>query len=487
MITEIVLPQLNANEESATLVKCYLDDLGVVSKNQVVCSVETTKSILDVESGVDGYIKYANTVSDTIKTGQVLAWVSDSLDELTNLKVLVSKPSIQATKKATALAVELGIDLAKVRAIGPIIREQDILLHAQKSNRQFGKKEFVFDAKRGVVIKSFLAEITNNLEFKLLPSEEKVMRYRQAGAEIASGAKIKDGAVILAENIVIGQDAIIGCDSQIKCQSFKLGRMSVIGDRANILTRHVDIGDVFYSGPNILIGGGGAFGANAHFSTGHSCLVSGWCLINSGNGVILGNEVALSPYVKLYTHNHWQNILEGYHSNFGPIYIDDGAYITGDSIVVPNLKIGAGATILANSTVICDVPNGAVFAGVPAKEVGRVNPPKSIEDKERILSRVLDELYVELDLMAANSNTVKYCRTIQVSAVSSTEIILCFEIIGDLTELPDGAVIFDLSNYQIYGNQTRLTDEIRNFMRKRGIRFSPIYWRYTHDENLYNG
>ncbi len=487
MITEIVLPQLNANEESAVLVKCYLDDLGVVSKNQVVCAVETTKSILDVESEVGGYIKYAYQVSDSIKTGQVLAWVSDNLDELTNLKVLVSKPSIQATKKAIALAAELGIDLAKVRAIGPIIREQDILLYAEKSNHQSTKKEFISDTKRGVVSKSFLAEIANNLEFKLLPSEEKVMRYRQAGAEVASGVKIKDGAVILAENIVLDQDAIIGCDSQIKCQTFKLGRMSVIGDRANILTRHVDIGDVFFSGPNILIGGGGAFGPNAHFITGHSCLVSGWCLINSGNGVILGNEVALSPHVKLYTHNHWQNILEGYHSNFGSIYIDDGAYITGDSIVVPNVKIGAGATILANATVICDVPNGAVFAGVPAKEVGRVNPPKSIEDKERILSRMLEELYMELDLMAVNPNTVRYCKSVQVSAVSSAEITLCFELIGDVAELRAGAVVFNLSNYQIYGNQTQLTDEIRNFMRKRGIRFSPIYWRYTHDENLYNG
>jgi hypothetical protein len=40
------------------------------------------------------------------------------------------------------------------------------------------------------------------------------------------------------------------------------------------------------------------------------------------------------------------------------------------------------------------------------------------------------------------------------------------------------ASIFDLLNKTVIGQRDMLYDEVREYLRKRGIRFSPILWRY---------
>ena len=52
--------------------------------------------------------------------------------------------------------------------------------------------------------------------------------------------------------------------------------------------------------------------------------------------------------------------------------------------------------------------------------------------------------------------------------------------------LNNGKTIFDFNTYVITGPQDKLSDEIRNYLRKKGIRFKPIHWRYTADEGKYN-
>jgi len=46
-------------------------------------------------------------------------------------------------------------------------------------------------------------------------------------------------------------------------------------------------------------------------------------------------------------------------------------------------------------------------------------------------------------------------------------------------------VLFDLDSLIIYGAENEYSDEVRNFLRLRGIRFKPIYWRYSGESHLY--
>lgn len=53
----------------------------------------------------------------------------------------------------------------------------------------------------------------------------------------------------------------------------------------------------------------------------------------------------------------------------GFVEIGDGAYIGAEASIKPRCKIGAGAKLGMGAVVICDVPAGEVWAGVPARRI----------------------------------------------------------------------------------------------------------------------
>lgn len=53
----------------------------------------------------------------------------------------------------------------------------------------------------------------------------------------------------------------------------------------------------------------------------------------------------------------------------GPVVIEERAMIGAGAIILPGVRIGAGARIAANSLVTTDVDSGATVAGVPAAPV----------------------------------------------------------------------------------------------------------------------
>jgi maltose O-acetyltransferase len=52
-----------------------------------------------------------------------------------------------------------------------------------------------------------------------------------------------------------------------------------------------------------------------------------------------------------------------------PVHIDDGAYLGGNSIVLPGVHIGRGAYVGEGAVVTHDVPAGAIVFGNPARVV----------------------------------------------------------------------------------------------------------------------
>jgi maltose O-acetyltransferase len=53
----------------------------------------------------------------------------------------------------------------------------------------------------------------------------------------------------------------------------------------------------------------------------------------------------------------------------GEVHVGERAMIGAGAVVLPGVRIGAGAQVAANSLVDDDVPPGATVAGVPAEEV----------------------------------------------------------------------------------------------------------------------
>jgi acetyltransferase-like isoleucine patch superfamily enzyme len=496
MVHKIVIPQLSVNDEFVTIVEWYVKDGDKVKPDETLCLIETTKTAIDLAAPNEGFVKIRKNSGKEARINEVIGYIVSSLDIKIEEFESVSQTqpqqkethpntiTIEATGKAKELAASLGVDLKSLNKKGGIIREKDVQEFYNLRNKRGKLPSSELDkwpSKK--VNESFLKEIIKDPAFSQLSSEEKVDAYKKNGAVIGQNVSLGKGTIIIADYIEIGDDTSIGTNCYLKAEKLKIGKMAVIGNKANIVCRKVRIGDVFFSGNNVLIGGGGAFGLNSELEIGNSCLISSECIINTAEKVTLGDEVGLSPRVQIYTHNHWQNILEGYHANFAPVTIGDHSYITGNCLITPGVNIGKGCTALANSLILQDVEDYTVVAGVPAKKVKTTNTNLPPEKKDRIMRGLMVELTALLKYRGFYPEDVGYSYDYD-TQVFSKPVVLTFNASEE--DRKENAVLFDLTNYRILGEQNPLSDEVRNFLRKRGIRFRPIYWRYTADRGFYN-
>lgn len=500
----VKVPQLGTNDQVAILVEWHISEEEKVSVGDILCTLETSKAIFDVEAEVAGHVLCLVEFMSEIGNSRPLALIGSNLDALraekdrymAEVKAASGVPgeavgAIRATQKAKNLARELDVDLAEIDATG-IIREEDVKRFAARTDHdvahgaETGKQEWITPPssdESGFIEPQFLTHIEKDPGFAQLSSDLKIYLYRSHGAQIGENVKIGGGSIILSQVILLSDNVEIGSECYIKTDRFVLGKMSVIGNRARVATREVVIGEMFFSGENVVIGGGGAFGPRSSLQVGNNCLVSSNCVLNTGEPITLGDEVGLSPNVQLYTHSHWQNVLQGYSALHAPIIVESGAYITGNCIVVPGVRIGNGATVLANSVVTATVAPFTVVSGVPAKAHSSVNTNLTVSRKNSIIRRLMVEMADILRFHEFDPDTVLYIPTYDCRKSTKADVVLAF----DVTNLPDSLerpVVFDLSSFCVYGVQTRLSDEVRNFLRRRGIRFKPIYWRYTHDKGF---
>lgn len=80
----------------------------------------------------------------------------------------------------------------------------------------------------------------------------------------------------------------------------------------------------------------------------------------------IGNNVTFASNVCLLAHDGSTKKLVGY-SKVGKVSVGDNVFIGYGSIVMPNVHIGDGCVVGANSVVTRSLPNGVVAAGSPAK------------------------------------------------------------------------------------------------------------------------
>lgn len=93
--------------------------------------------------------------------------------------------------------------------------------------------------------------------------------------------------------------------------------------------------------------------------------------------LIIGDNVLIGPSVFIYSANHRYNNITQLISKQGhviekSIEIKDGAWIGGNTTILPGVVIGKHAVIGAGSVVTKDVPDYTVFAGSPAKFIKNI-------------------------------------------------------------------------------------------------------------------
>ena len=98
-------------------------------------------------------------------------------------------------------------------------------------------------------------------------------------------------------------------------------------------------------------------------------------IILDGNKVKFGSNVFIAPNCSFYTAGH---PLEVEKRNEGLEYakeieVGDNVWIGSNACIMPNVTIGDGAIVGANSVVTKDVPPYSIVAGAPAKIIRQVS------------------------------------------------------------------------------------------------------------------
>jgi acetyltransferase-like isoleucine patch superfamily enzyme len=123
------------------------------------------------------------------------------------------------------------------------------------------------------------------------------------------------------------------------------------------------LGDVVLVGPA---------GSAARLEVGEGSIIGPRVTFGLDAPVVLGRNVSVSPGATLYTGTHDVGRGRGRMDPrvvARPVVVEDGAWIGMNALVLPGVRVGAGAIVSAGAVVTSDVPPDTLVAGNPATPV----------------------------------------------------------------------------------------------------------------------
>ena len=265
--------------------------------------------------------------------------------------------------------------------------------------------------------------------------------------------KIKAGEIIIGENCVIGENVEINVKG-----TFELGDCCVIGDGVKITCHDFKAGTYLFMGANVEIGRGGCTNPEAKVTIGNHVGIFENALINPNSPVTIGNDVGIGDGVMIWTHGAWLDITKGFPADFGPVTIGNDVWLPARATVLPNVTIGDNVVIGIGSIVNKDIPSGAMAAGSPCKVIRENYYPKELDkfELEKLINPILDYWYQEL-VSRKGIETVDFLK---------------YNVSTEKIELSQGEykTYFDVRDKTIEGYNNVVTEDLRDFLRRRGIK-----------------
>ena len=512
---EIVLTREDANSESAFLAEWLVEDGATVRKGHGVCVVETSKASIEIEAPGDGTIVQLVKAETDVELGSTIALVAANADEVAAAEARRSGAgSAQAdgpanvTRRAAELAAEHGIDLSAIEKSGfvtaadveALIRagesgalQLDPLLAGISTENVTLPVRFGLDDGEGALDEAFLAALRADPEsFGVRSSDEKVAAYRAAGGRIGDGVQLGRGTVVIAPRVVLEDGVRIEDGGRVECaEVFAMGALSRFGHSLQLSCRRAWIGSGLWAGARIVVGGGGYRDSWATFAVGDDAFIGDEVFINVARPVLLGAETFTTMRSMLVTHNIGHSVLEGFENRFAGIVVEDRGQVGLGAVVYAGCRIGREGIVASNSYVVSDVPAGMLAVGVPAKVAGPANRPLPKQRQAALVHRMLHDLHETLvlrgsevealpdGLAVAGAGRVLFVESFagDLEAGAGETVVLTLGLAGDV---PEGCAVLDLLGRQVHGTtEGPLFDSVREFCRKRGIRFAPGPWRYT--------
>jgi acetyltransferase-like isoleucine patch superfamily enzyme len=516
---EIVLTREDANTEFALLAEWLVEDRADVEQGQPVCVVETTKATVEIEAPGAGTIVHLYDEGVEVELGKTIARIAESAEELAALEERATaeeKPAPRpaarerkATRKAFELAERHGVDLAEIDKRG-FVTEKDVeeLIARQKAAAPSGAGPLLAGVSTtGVTVPaSFeLDDDTARLDpdyheslradpdaFRRLSPEEKVVALREHGARIGERVVLGEGTLVAAPQVVIEDGVEIGPGATIRCEEVvAIGAESQFGPNLELACRRAFVGEGVWAGRSIRFGGGGHRDPWAVLAVGDLAFVGDEAFVNVSRPVLIGREVFLTMRSMIVTHNIGHSVLEGFENRFAPVVVEDRAQVGLGAVVYAGCRIGTEAIVASGSYVTGDIPAGSFAIGVPAKVTGSSSHKLSRSRQIELGRRMIDDLHELLALRGhdvsaieegdARGFEIEGVRVLFVPSVDGPAdgpaVVLTLEHRDG--QPPEGVAVLDLLARRIHGSaDPTVLGSVREFCRKRGIRFEPGPWRY---------
>jgi acetyltransferase-like isoleucine patch superfamily enzyme len=518
-----VLTREDANSESALLAEWIVEDRAEVAKGRPVCVVETSKATIEIEAPGPGTIVQLVPAGVEVALGTCIALVAADAAELEAAEArrpaeaaptAVDSTPRNVTRKAAELAERHGIDLARIEKTGfvtaedvealigvsePELGEPDHVLAGISTHNVTLPALFASDAGEGVLEAGFLESLRADPDaFGELSSDEKCAQYRRHGARVGEGVVLGSGVAVVAPRIVLEDGVRIEDGGRVECaEVFAAGALARFGLGLRLACRRAYVGAGLWGGARMVIGGGGHRDPWATFVVGDNAFIGDEAFINVCRPVLIGAEAFVTMRSMIVTHNIGHSILDGFENRFAGVVVEDRAQVGLGAVVYAGCRIGREAIVASSSYVVSDIPPGALAIGVPARAVGAASRPVPRPRQIALAQQMLDELRELLalrDIPVAPPATegvdgleltgvegpgrvlfVERLTAADVVAGAGETVVLTLELVGPP---PEGCAVLDLLARRVHGDGGVLLDSVREFCRKRGIRFEPGPWRY---------
>ena len=110
------------------------------------------------------------------------------------------------------------------------------------------------------------------------------------------------------------------------------------------------------------------FGGN-HVTIGRATYVNTGVFFDGTAAIVVGNRVHLGMQAMILTGGHELGPAQcrAGEVNPAPVRIEDGAWIGARAILMPGVRIGAGAVVAAGAVVTSNCEAGGLYGGIPAR------------------------------------------------------------------------------------------------------------------------
>jgi len=348
-VGRIEIPLVNPNEPEVQVIGVAVEPYSRIAKGEVVCTVETSKATVDVESEHEGWVgEVLIAVDQRAAAGDLVCEVFTERPQPGELAaaeapVVGPPPGVRLTRKAERLALEEGVDLStlptgrfltegdiealigrgrEAREIPPEIRERV----SERSAVVFGagglaKSLVDLMRERGdveplCVVNDRPDRISDVLGVPVLGGREYLTPLRELGVRYAVNAVgavrriadrisifellevegfeqpvLVDPAAYVAPSATLSEGAQVFAGAAV-CSAAAIGRGVIVNTNA-VVSHDCVIGDFSHLAPGAILAGEVSVGRASLIGMGATAVV----YLNIGSSVIVGNGAVLNEDV----------------------------------------------------------------------------------------------------------------------------------------------------------------------------------------------